>query len=379
MDCIYLDYNATTPIAPEVNEAMRPYLETHFGNPSSDHRYGQQAAAARQRARHQVATLLGAPADEILFTGGGTEANNLAIIGVARALRDKGRHLVTTAVEHPAVTEVMKHLEREGWFVTVVGVDEHGRVDPADVAAALRPDTVLVSVMHANNELGTILPLRQIAAAAHARGVLVHTDAAQSLGKIPVRVPDLDVDLLSIAGHKLYAPKGVGALYVRAGTPLQKILFGAAQEADRRPGTENIPYIVGLGEACRLAMRDLRRLAPRLTALRDRLRDKLLAALPPENVRVNGDPDACLPNTLNISFRGVQGDALLAAVPQIAASTGAACHAGAVSLSTVLQAIKLPPEFAQGTVRLSLGRGTTEAEVDRAAELLTAAVRRARH
>ena len=376
MDCIYLDYNATTPIAAEVREAMRPYLDTHFGNPSSGHAFGLPAKAGIDRARHQVATLLGARPDEIVFTSGGTEANNLAILGVARARIDRGRHLVTTAVEHPAVTEVMAFLASEGWEITVVPADAKGQVDADTVADAIRSDTVLVSVMHANNELGTVLPVRAIADAAHAKGALVHTDAAQSVGKIPVRAPDLDVDLLSVAGHKLYAPKGVGALYVRAGTPLAGVLFGAAQESGRRPGTENTPYIVALGAAATLAMRDLRELGPHLASLRNRLETALLEGLPVGRVRVNGDTRHRLPNTLNISFRDIEGDALLAAVPEIAASTGAACHAGAVSLSMVLRAIGLPLEWAKGTVRLTVGRGTTVDEIDRAAALLIAAARR---
>jgi len=378
LDGIYLDYNATTPIAPEVREAMQPYLENHFGNPSSTHSYGRAAQAGIAKARNQMALLLGASPEEIVFTSGGTEANNLAIRGAAVALRDKGRHLVTTTVEHPAVTQVMAHLESEGWDVSYVPVDERGQVDPEAVEAALRPDTVLVSVMHANNELGTIMPVADIAARAHAKGVLVHTDAAQSVGKIPARVWDLGVDLLSVAGHKFYAPKGVGALFVKRGTPLAPVLFGAAQEEGRRPGTENTPYLVGLGRAAELAIREQKKLAPQWAALRDRLQDELVSSLPADQVRVNGDLEHHLPNTLSISFRGIQGDALLNGLPEIAASTGAACHADAVSLSTVLEAIDLPLEFAKGTVRLSIGRYTTAEDVDRAAKLIVAKVKEMR-
>jgi cysteine desulfurase len=375
MDPIYLDYNATTPIAPEVRAAMHPYLEQHFGNPSSGHVFGRAAQNGIVKARNQMALMLGARTDEIVFTSGGTEANNLAIVGAALARREHGRHLVTTAVEHPAVLEVVDFLKSLGWRVTIVAVDECGQVDPDAVDAAIEPDTVLVSVMHANNELGTILPVRAIADRARAKGVLVHCDAAQSVGKIRVRVADLGVDLLSIAGHKLYAPKGVGALYVKNGTPLTPVLRGAGQEAGRRPGTENTPYIVGLGEACRLVITELQELTPRYAQLRDRLEQALVAAFATEQVRVNGDLGARLPNTLNISFRGVEGDALLTAIPEIAASTGAACHADAVSISTVLRAIGLPLEWAKGTVRLTVGRGTTAEQIDQAAALIVAAVR----
>jgi len=376
MKPIYLDYNATTPIAPEVLAAMEPALREHFGNPSSEHAYGIAARQLIEQARMQVAVIIGASPEEIVFTGGGTEANNHAIRGVALALRNKGRHLVTTAVEHPAVTEVMAVLAREGWQVTTVPVDGEGQVDPADVAAALRDDTVLVSAMHANNEVGTILPIAEIARICRERGVLMHTDAAQSLGKIPVRVRELGVDLLSIAGHKLYAPKGVGALYIRAGTPLHKLMFGAAHESDRRPGTENTPYLVGLGAACKLAMRELKKNMAHYREMRDRLETAIFSALPPDAVRRNGPAEQRLPNTLNVSFDNVEADSLLRAVPEIAASTGAACHAGAVSLSTVIQALQVPMHYAKGTVRLTVGRGTTAEQVDRAAELLVAQVRK---
>ena len=376
MKPIYLDYNATTPIAPEVLAAMEPALREHFGNPSSEHAYGIAARQLIEQARMQVAVIIGASPEEIVFTGGGTEANNHAIRGVALALRNKGRHLVTTAVEHPAVTEVMAVLAREGWQVTTVPVDGEGQVDPADVSAALRDDTVLVSAMHANNEVGTILPIAEIARICRERGVLMHTDAAQSLGKIPVRVRELGVDLLSIAGHKLYAPKGVGALYIRAGTPLHKLMFGAAHESDRRPGTENTPYLVGLGAACKLAMRELKKNMAHYREMRDRLETAIFSALPPDAVRRNGPAEQRLPNTLNVSFDNVEADSLLRAVPEIAASTGAACHAGAVSLSTVIQALQVPMHYAKGTVRLTVGRGTTAEQVDRAAELLVAQVRK---
>jgi len=368
---IYLDYNATTPIDPEVLAALETALREQWGNPSSEHVFGQTAKGLIERARAQVAALVGADPDEIVFTGGGTEANNHAIRGVAMARRDLGRHLVTTAIEHPAVSEVMAFLAREGWEVTVVPVDEYGRVNLEHVAAAMRDDTVLVSAMHANNEIGTVLPIEQIADIAHAHGALMHTDAAQSLGKIPVRVRELGVDLLSVAGHKLYAPKGVGALYVKTGTPLDNLVFGAGHEAGRRPGTENTPYLVALGLAAKIALRDLPQNMAHYAAMRDRLRDALLARLPEEVVRVNSlDGAQCLPNTLSIGFADCEGDRLLRALPDIAASTGAACHAGGVALSPILQALRIPLKFAKGTLRLTTGRDTTAADVDRAASLV---------
>lgn len=376
MPPIYLDYNATTPIDPEVLSALDPVLREQWGNPSSDHVFGQTAKGIIERARAQVAALLGANPDEIVFTGSGTEANNHAIRGVALARRERGRHLVTTAIEHPAVSEVMRFLAREGWEVGTVPVDAYGRVDPDDVAAAMRDDTVLVSAMHANNEVGTILPIRQIADIAHARGALMHTDAAQSLGKIPVRVRELGVDLLSVAGHKIYAPKGVGALYVKTGTPLTNLVYGAGHESGRRPGTENTPYLVALGLAGKIALRDLAANTAHYAAMRDRLRDALLAQLPADVVRINNPPgEQCLPNTLSIGFADLEGDRLLRSLPEIAASTGAACHAGGVSLSPILQALGLPLRFAKGTLRLTTGRGTTVADVDRAASLVAAKVK----
>lgn len=376
MEPIYLDYNATCPIAPEVLAEMQPYLADHYGNPSSAHVFGQRAKQAIDKARNQLAVALGVGPDEIIFTGGGTEANNTAIRGVAMALRERGRHLVTTTVEHPAVTEVMRFLQQEGWEVSFVPVDGDGQVDPADIEKAIRKDTVLVSAMHANNELGTVLPVGEIARVAHEKGVLVHTDAAQSVGKIPARMPELGVDLLSVAGHKFYAPKGVGALVVKAGTPFAKLMFGADHESDRRPGTENTPYLVGLGAAARLAVRDLKKNMTHYRAMRDRLEQALVGGLPALAVKVNGPADSRLPNTLSISFANVQADSLLYSLPEIAAGTGAACHAGGVSLSSVLQAIGLPMRFAKGTVRLTTGRATTAEEIDRAAELILAAVQK---
>ena len=379
---IYLDYNATTPVAAEAREAMLPFLNEQYGNPSSAHRLGRAAHEAVEHARRQVAALVGAGPDEILFTSGGTESNNLALQGVAfaRALRTAdedvqfGGHLVISVLEHPAVTAPAAFLARLGWQVTVVAADPRGLVDPSAVAAALRDDTQLVSVMHANNEIGSIQPVRAISDLCRPRGVLVHTDAAQSAGKIPVDVNELGVDLLSIAGHKLYAPKGVGALYVRRGTTLEPLLHGAGHESGRRAGTENVPYLVALGRAAELAAVGLPETSDRLAGLRDRLYDRLQTAVGAD-LSVNGAGAPRLPNTLSVNFPGVIGAELLARVPEVCASTGAACHAGQTHLSATLAAIGLDPRVARGTVRLSLGRSTTAAEIDRAAELLGAAWR----
>jgi cysteine desulfurase len=373
---IYLDYNATTPIAPEVAAAMRPYLDGFFGNPSSRHRFGVEARRAVERARGQVAALIGAEPDEIVFTSGGSESNNTAILGSARALRDRGRHIVTSQVEHPAVSEVCRFLEGEGWTVTWLQVDETGRVDPAALERALTPETVLVTIMHANNEVGTIQPIAEIGRIARARGVRFHTDAAQSAGKIPVRVDELGIDLLSIAGHKLYAPKGVGALYVRRGTRLRPFALGAGHERGLRPGTENVASIVGLGVACQLAARDLEANARRMRALRDRLHAALAKGVP--DLRLNGHPVERLPNTLSLAFPGLAADAILDAMDEVAASAGAACHADQVTVSHVLRAMGVPERTAMGTIRLSVGRETTEEEIERAARRIVETVGRLR-
>ena len=375
-DPIYLDYNATTPIAPSVATAMVPFLEQGWGNPSSSHPFGQRARRAIDTARGQVAALLGCAVDELVFTGGGTESNNMAIQGVAYAQRERGRHIVTSAVEHPAVSQVCGWLAGLGWEITTVGVDVLGRVDPRAVAAALRPDTVLLSVMHANNEVGTVQPIAELAAIARERGVVVHCDGAQAVGKIPTLVTELGVDLYSVAGHKLYAPKGVGALYVRRGTPLTKVFHGADHEADRRPGTENTLGIVGLGAAAALAS-PLEARAAHLLAMRDRLHRGLLAEVP--DIVLNGHPAHRLPNTLSVAFPGVHaGDILQAVADRVAASAGAACHADQVHASATLQAMGVPEHLAMGTVRFSSGSGSTAADMDIAAAVLAAAVRRLR-
>ena len=371
---IYLDYNGTTPHDPAVITAMRPFLESEFGNPSSSHWYGIAPKQAVEKARHQVADLIGAAAEGIVFTSGGTESNNHAIRGVARALKDRGRHIVTSAVEHPAVLAVCRDLDARGGETSVVPVNGDGRVDPADVAAALRPDTVLVSIMHANNEVGTIQPIAEIADLAHRRGILVHTDAAQSIGKIPVRVDDLGVDLLSVAGHKVYAPKGIGALYIRPGTPLEPFCRGAGQEGGRRAGTENVTQIVGLGAACALAAAQMVEAPARMQRLRDRLYEKIAAQWP--EIRLNGHPTDRLPNTLSLAFRGLRADRILEEIGlDVAASAGAACHSDAVQLSHVLEAMRIPVEWAKGTLRFSVGRMTTDDEIDRAAAVICKAVR----
>jgi cysteine desulfurase len=380
MKPVYLDYNATTPIAREVAEAMAPYLYEHFGNPSSSHPYGVVTRRVVEAARVQVAELLGCQTREVVFTSGGTESNNYAIKGVALAHRDRarpsrGNHIITSAVEHPAVGEVCGWLEEQGFRVTVLPVDEFGLVDPADLERAINPDTLLVTVMHANNEVGTVQPLAELAEIAHRHGALVHTDAAQSVGKIPVNVDDLGVDLLSVAGHKVYAPKGVGALYIRNGVELAQLMHGAGHEGGRRPGTENVLEIVGLGKACQVAKRDLARNDAHFQAMRDRLHEGFVRELGSGAVKLNGHPQKRLPNTLSLSFRGVEANTLLSVVgEQVAASAGAACHADEVAVSAVLEAMRVPLEWAMGTVRFSVGRGTTAEEVDRAVKAVAEAV-----
>jgi len=318
--------------------------------------------------------MLGARVDEIVFTSGGSESNNLAIRGVARALKHQGNHIITSAVEHPAVIEVCRYLESQGFRIAVVPVDETGLVDPADVEKAIAPATILVTIMHANNEVGTVQPIREIAEIAHRKGVLMHTDAAQSVGKIPVNVDDLGVDLLAIAGHKLYAPKGVGALYIRTGVKPEKLIFGADHERGWRAGTENVLEIVGLGKACELVNDRLEQRAVHMKKLRDRLEQGITARI--GDVRLNGHPEKRLPNTLSLSFRGIEANAILSELTDVAASAGAACHADEVVMSDTLKAMKVPVDFAMGTVRFSTGAMLTEADVDRAVEAVTSVVER---
>jgi cysteine desulfurase len=367
---IYLDYNASTPIDPRVVAVMRPLLDGPYANPSATHMGGRAARAVVERARAQVAALLGAGSDEIVFTSGGSEANNLALKGAYFALRDRGDHIVTSAVEHPAILEPARFLERLGARVTIVAVDRTGQVDPDEVRRAITPRSILVSVMHANNEVGTIQPIAEIARVAHQRGVLMHSDAAQAVGKIPTRVGELGVDLLSIAGHKLYAPKGVGALYVRRGVRLEPLIHGAGHEGGRRAGTESALLTAALGAACELSG-DLEPMAE-VRRLRDLFWELLRARLA-ERVVLNGHPEERLPNTLNVSLVGQVGADVLVALDGVAASTGSACHSGSVELSPVLQAMGVPPEVGMGALRFSLGRGTSEAEIRDVVERLVRA------
>mgnify|MGYP002624301169 CR=1 FL=1 len=369
---LYLDYNATTPVDEEVCQAMLPYFTRHFGNPSSSHLLGKAALAAVEDARTRVADLLGAERDEIVFTAGGTESNNLAILGTMLLTpASPRRHLVVSALEHPAVLEPARRLETLGCSVTIVPCTPEGLVDPAAVEAAISVDTALVSIMHANNEVGTIQSIREIAAVCRRHGVPLHTDAAQSAGKISTLVDQLQVDLLTIAGHKLYAPKGIGALYVRGGTALDPVLFGAGHERGLRPGTENVPYIVGLGKAAEIARQLQPAAAERQAGLRDRLQALLLGAI--DDLIIHGETAPRLPNTLCVSFPEIEGRELLARVPELCASTGSACHSAAPHAAGTLAAMGVPMPIARGAVRLSLGRPTTREEVDRAAELLIGA------
>jgi cysteine desulfurase len=368
---IYLDYAATTPVDPRVAAAMAPYLTERFGNASSVHSFGQEAREAVERARAQIAAALGAAPEEVVFTSGATEADNFALFGVAEACRERGRHVVVSAVEHHAVLEPAQVLAARGFEVTILPVDGAGRVDPDAVRRALRPDTILVSVMHANNEIGTVQPVAEIGRLTRERGIRFHCDAAQTFGLLPTDVDALGVDLLALSAHKRYGPKGVGALYIRRGTPLERFLHGGSQERNRRAGTLNVPAIVGFGEAVRIALAEREVEVARLRRLRDRLVAGLLAL---DGARLNGHPTERLPGNVNVSFRGADSEALLLALDLqgIAASSGSACTAGSLEPSHVLSAIGLPPEEAAGTLRFSLGRWTTEAEVDRVLEVMPA-------
>ena len=372
MKPIYLDYNASTPICEEAAEKMRPLLNEYFGNPSSSHYYGRQTKAIVETARSQVAGFLNCTPEEIVFTSGGTESNNFAIMGTARRFRNKGRRLITSAAEHPAVTEVCKYLENEGFETSYIPVDEYGIVDLQTLEKSIRQDTVLISVMHANNEVGTIQPITEIAHLAQEYGIIFHTDAAQSAGKISVDVKELGADLLSIAGHKLYAPKGIGALYIRAGIELDKIMHGAPHESNRRPGTENVLEIAGLGAACDLANEQLETASRHTKEMRELLYRRIMAELP--DTRLNGHPEQRLPNTLSLGFPGIRADELLDNLPEIAASPGAACHSDTAKISSVLQAMNVPLEYAMGTVRFSTGKYTTSAEIETASKLIIGAV-----
>lgn len=373
MDQIYLDYNATTPVDPEVAAEMRPYLEEYFGNPSSMHSFGVKSREAVEKARARVAMLLNCLPQEIIFTSGGTESNNMALKGAAFALRSKGNHIIISAVEHPAVTEVVNYLATQGFEISVAPVDESGMVDPEDIRNLLRPDTVVVSVMHANNEVGTVQPVKAIAAIVHQHGALMHTDAAQSAGKIPVDVQDLGVDLLSLAGHKLYAPKGIGALYIRKGVKIEKLIHGADHEQNLRAGTENVLEIAGLGKACELAFKRLEAYRAHTAALKRKFIEGLSAGL--IDFRLNGHPELALPNTVSVGFSNLNAQTILSAMPRLAASAGAACHTGDTGDSSVLGAMKVSPEYARGTIRFSMGYTTTQEEVDEALRIIIQTVR----
>ncbi len=365
---IYLDYNASTPIDPAVAAAMRPYLEAAYGNPSSGHWASTPAKAAQENARGQVAALLCCMPDEVVFTSGGSEANNLALKGLFFRRRGRPSHVITSEIEHPATLEPCRFLESLGATVTRVPVDGAGLADPDDVRAAITKDTILISIMHANNEVGTIQPIAEIAAIAREHGIPSHTDAAQSVGKIATNVDDLGVDLLSVAGHKVYAPKGVGVLYVRRGIEIEPLIHGAGHESGRRAGTESVLLAVALGTACEIARPWIGMATVRV--LRDLFWDRLRAAFG-NQVTLNGHPEARLPNTLNVSFPGRLGADILARMPNVAASTGSACHAGQVTLSPVLNAMGISPEIGMGAIRFSLGRGTTRQEIEATVGQLT--------
>jgi cysteine desulfurase len=378
MKRIYFDNNATTPLAPEVFEVMRPYLLEDYGNASSIHWFGQRAKAGVEKAREQVARLLGARSSEIVFTSGGTESDNSAVLGIVEAARGERKHVVTTAIEHPAVLSTAKALEKRGVGVTYVRVGSSGVIDPADVAAALRPETVLISVMHANNELGTIQPLAEIGRIARERDIHFHTDAVQSIGKIPVDVEKLGVDLLALSAHKLNGPKGVGALYVRKGTILRPLLHGGHHERDRRPGTENVAGVVGLGAAAEIARAHLVVENDRIAALRDRLEAGILVSVP--YVAANGDRGHRVPTTTNLTFDYLEGEGFVIAMDLrgIACSTGSACSSGSLEPSHVLSAIGLRPDQARASIRFSLGRFNTDEDVDTALQILPAVVEQLR-
>ncbi|HTZ39374.1 MAG TPA: cysteine desulfurase NifS [Syntrophales bacterium] len=378
MRSIYLDHAATTPTDPAVLEAMIPYYQDRYGNPSSLHSFGRAAKSAVETARKKVAAFLGAEPEEVVFTSGGTEANNMALRGVARALRNRGNHIVISPVEHHAVLEPCRDLAEEGFEVTLLAVDQHGMVNPDDVAGVLTHRTILVSVMHANNEIGTIQPLAEIGRLAHEKGIYVHTDAVQTFGHIPFTVDDIGVDLLSLSAHKMYGPKGVGALYVRAGTRIAALLRGGGQEGGRRASTENVPGIVGLGKAVDLACGKMTGEIGELSRLRDRLITGIRERV--ERVRINGHPEKKLPGNASISFDGVEAEPLLLTLDLmgIACSGGSACSSTNVETSHVLAAIGLDPGLARGTLRFSLGRATTEEEIDRVLDVLPPVVRRLR-
>ncbi|MEQ8188139.1 MAG: cysteine desulfurase family protein [Candidatus Eremiobacterota bacterium] len=368
---IYLDYNATTPHDTEVISAMKPYLEEYFGNPSSSHLYGLKTGEAVEQARCQVASLLNCRPSEIIFTSGGTESNNYAIKGIAFAHRHKGKHIITTVIEHPAVLEVCRFLEKQGFYVTYLPVDEYGLVNISELENAITDKTILVSVMHANNEVGTVQPIEEISAITKKKGIVFHTDAAQSAGKISIDVKELGVELLSIAGHKLYAPKGIGVLYIKDGIKPERFMHGAGHEGGRRAGTENVLEIVGLGKACEIAGRDLKKNSEYMKQMRDRLHRGLEQRI--KDIKLNGHREKRLPNTLSLSFKGINSSDLIHNLnDKLAVSAGAACHTGKISY--VLEAMNIPYEWSQGTVRFSTGKMTEEIEIDRAVDIISSII-----
>ncbi|MFH1647641.1 MAG: cysteine desulfurase NifS, partial [Chloroflexota bacterium] len=375
---IYLDYAATTPTHPDVVAAMVPYFTENFGNPSTIYSYGQEARGAVEEARTSVATLIGAGDEEICFTSGGTESDNYALCGVAFANEDRGNHIITSVIEHHAVLETCKFLETRGFEVTYLPVDKYGLVDPDDVRKAITPKTLIVSVMHANNEVGSIQPLEEISKITREAGVYLHTDAVQTVGHIPVDVDKIGVDLLSMSAHKLYGPKGIGALYIRKGTGLASFLHGGEQEKGRRAGTENVPGIVGLGKAAEITRQELECEALRLTGIRNKLISGILESI--DNTSLNGHPDRRLPNNVNVSVDFVEGESILLNLDLegICASTGSACSSGSLEASHVLLATGCPPALARGSLRFTMGRGTMEEEVDRVLAVLPGIVARLR-
>jgi cysteine desulfurase len=372
-DLIYLDYNATTPVHPEVEAAMRPYLTTYFGNPSSRYSYGTDARKAVELARRQVAGLIGASAEEIVFTSGGTESDNHALKGIAFARKARGNHLIVSAVEHPAILEACSWLVRQGFEVSFLPVDSTGRIILSDLESLITSRTILISVMHANNEVGTLQPLQAVSRIARKNNILLHTDAAQSAGKIPVNVDDLGVDLLTLAGHKLYAPKGIGALYIRKGVEPDNLIHGAGQERNLRAGTENLLEIVGFGKAAEIALRDLDKNSVHMRAMREILSSELRAGIP--GLHIHSPEEYVLPNTLSVAFRGLPADTLLSGLPGLAASAGAACHPAGITSSHVLVAMGVTDDLAMGTIRLSTGRDSTPEEMKSAAAMLVQAYR----
>ncbi len=378
MERIYLDNAATTRVRPEVAEAVLPAMTETYGNASSVHSFGREAKKAMEKARAQVAAAIGAKKEEIYFTAGGSEADNWALKGAAHALRRKGLHIITTAIEHHAVLHTCQALEKEGFEVTYLPVDEYGLVTPEQVEAAIRPDTILVSVMAANNEIGTIEPIAEIGAVCRAHKVLFHTDAVQAVGHMPLDVAAMQIDMLSLSGHKFYAPKGVGALYIRTGVRIENLIEGGAQERNRRAGTENVPAIVGMGKAIELITAEMAEENARISGLRDRLIAGILDAIPES--RLNGHPTKRLPGNVNVSIRYIEGEALLLSLDMagIAASSGSACTSGSLDPSHVLLAIGLPHEIAHGSLRLTIGRDNTQDEIDRVLEELPRIVSRLR-